>query len=51
MISTYKTNTQPLYVLTDLEGNSLNLKQPTISFVSIDEYEVWLKEGIAKFKK
>lgn len=51
MISTFKTNTQPLYVLTDLEGNSLNLKQPTISFVSIDEYEVWLKEGIAKFKK
>jgi thiol:disulfide interchange protein len=51
MISTYKTNTQPLYVLTDLEGASLNLKQPTISFVSIDEYEVWLKEGIAKFKK
>lgn len=51
MISKYKTNTQPLYVLTDLEGNSLNLKQPTISFVSIDEYEVWLKEGIAKFKE
>jgi thiol:disulfide interchange protein DsbD len=24
MISKYKTNTQPLYVLTDSEGNSLN---------------------------
>ncbi len=51
MISKYKTNTQPLYVLTDLEGASLNLKQPTISFVSIDEYESWLKEGLSNFKK
>ncbi len=51
MISTYKTNTQPLYVLTDLTGVSLNSKQPTISFVSIDEYESWLKEGLSNFKK
>jgi thiol:disulfide interchange protein DsbD len=51
MISKYKTNTQPLYVLTDLEGTSLNLKQPTISFVGIEGYESWLKEGISKFKK
>jgi len=51
MISRYKTNTQPLYVLTDLTGNNLNLKQPTISFVGIDEYESWLKEGISNFKK
>ena len=51
MISKYKTNTQPLYVLTDLKGNSLNINQPTISFVSINEYEIWLKEGISKFKK
>ncbi|TRX43020.1 protein-disulfide reductase DsbD family protein [Flavobacterium restrictum] len=51
MISKYKTNTQPLYVLTDLEGNSLNVSQPTISFVSAAEYESWLKEGISKFKK
>jgi thiol:disulfide interchange protein len=50
MISTYKTNTQPLYVLTDLAGTSLNPKQPTISFVSIDEYESWLKEGLSNFK-
>ena len=49
MISRYKTNTQPLYVLTDLAGVSLNSKQPTISFVGIDEYESWLKEGISKF--
>jgi thiol:disulfide interchange protein DsbD len=51
MISKYKTNTQPLYVLTDLKGTSLNSKQPTISFVGIEEYEVWLKEGLSKFKK
>jgi thiol:disulfide interchange protein len=51
MISKYNTNTQPLYVLTDLEGNNLNEKQPTISYVPVEEYEAWLKEGISKFKK
>jgi thiol:disulfide interchange protein DsbD len=51
MISKYNTNTQPLYVLTDLEGNNLNEKQPTISYVSVEEYGAWLKEGISKFKK
>nr|WP_315203892.1 cytochrome c biogenesis protein CcdA [uncultured Flavobacterium sp.] len=51
MISKYNTNTQPLYVLTDLQGNNLNEKQPTISYVSVDEYESWLKGGISKFKK
>ena len=51
MISKYKTNTQPLYVLTDLEGSSLNSKQPTISFVGIEEYESWLKQGISNFQK
>jgi len=48
MITKYKTNTQPLYVLTDLEGNSLS---PTISYSDVDEYLQWLKTGIAKFKK
>jgi thiol:disulfide interchange protein DsbD len=51
MISKYKTNTQPLYVLTDLDGNSLNTAKPTISYVGIEEYEMWLKEGIGKFQK
>lgn len=50
MISKYKTNTQPLYVLTDLEGNSLNTENPTISYVGVEEYYNWLKAGIAKFK-
>ncbi|PJJ07688.1 thiol:disulfide interchange protein DsbD [Flavobacterium sp. 1] len=51
MISKYNTNTQPLYVLTDLQGNNLNEKQPTISYVSVEEYESWLKAGISKFRK
>jgi thiol:disulfide interchange protein len=50
MISKYKTNTQPLYVITDLEGNNLNNTKPTISYVSTEEYLVWLKEGISNFK-
>jgi thiol:disulfide interchange protein len=51
MISKYNTNTQPLYVLTDLNGNNLNAKQPTISYVSVEEYESWLKTGVSNFKK
>ncbi|CAM3477451.1 protein-disulfide reductase DsbD family protein [Flavobacterium chungbukense] len=50
MISKYKTNTQPLYVITDLEGNNMNASKPTISYVSADEYLKWLKEGISNFK-
>jgi thiol:disulfide interchange protein DsbD len=50
MISKYKTNTQPLYVLTDLEGKNLHTDKPTISYVSTEEYLNWLKEGIASFK-
>ncbi|MEN2416417.1 protein-disulfide reductase DsbD family protein [Flavobacterium mesophilum] len=50
MISKYKTNTQPLYVITDLEGNNLHTSKPTISYVSTEEYLQWLKEGIANFK-
>jgi len=51
MITKYKTNTQPLYVLTDLAGNSLNETTPTISYTSVEEYEIWLKAGISKFRK
>ncbi|MEN2487755.1 cytochrome c biogenesis protein CcdA [Flavobacterium sp. B11] len=50
MISKYKTNTQPLYVITDLEENNLNKTKPTISYVSTEEYLQWLKEGISNFK-
>ena len=51
MITKYKTNTQPLYVLTDLKGNNLNKQQPTISFSSATDYVNWLKAGITNFKK
>jgi thiol:disulfide interchange protein DsbD len=51
MISKYKTNTQPLYVLTDLEGNSLNVETPTTSYdPDVMLYQKWLKTGIANFK-
>ena len=50
MISKYKTNTQPLYVITDLEGKNLNPSKPTISYVGAEEYLQWLKEGISNFK-
>ena len=46
-----KTNTQPLYVLTDSDGNSLNTAKPTISYVGVSEYENWLKTGISNYKK
>jgi len=48
MISKYKTNTQPLYVLTDIEGNSLN---KTVSYTDVEDYLNWLQSGISKFKK
>ena len=50
MISKYKTNTQPLYVITDLEGKNLNNSKPTISYVDVEEYLTWLKTGISNFK-
>lgn len=52
MISKYKTNTQPLYVITDLEGNNLNATTPTISYTpDVNTYGDWLKAGISNFKK
>ena len=51
MLTKYKTNTQPLYVLTDLEGNNLNTTTPTTSYnPDVIVYESWLKAGIANFK-
>jgi thiol:disulfide interchange protein len=52
MISKYNTNTQPLYVLIDLNGNNLNPKTPTTSYnPDVLLYENWLKTGISNFKK
>ena len=49
IITRYKTNTQPYYVLTDLNEKTLN---PAIGYTpNIDEYLAWLKDGVGKFKK
>lgn len=48
IISKYKTNTQPYYVLTDLSENNLN--EPISYTPNIDEYLAWLNDGISKFK-
>jgi thiol:disulfide interchange protein DsbD len=52
MITKYKTNTQPLYVLVDLEGTNLNTVTPTTSYdPDASLYEKWLVQGIANFNK
>ncbi|MDI9257074.1 protein-disulfide reductase DsbD family protein [Flavobacterium sedimenticola] len=48
IITRYKTNTQPYYVLTDLQEQKLN--EPIGYTPDIAEYLAWLKEGISKFK-
>ncbi|MFN3753865.1 cytochrome c biogenesis protein CcdA [Flavobacterium sp.] len=48
MITKYKTNTQPLYVLIDL--NEDNLNNPISYTPNISEYLAWLKDGVSKFK-
>ena len=48
IITRYKTNSQPYYVLTNL--NEENLNEPVSYTPNISEYENWLKEGISKFK-
>ncbi|MGV9003827.1 cytochrome c biogenesis protein CcdA [Flavobacterium sp.] len=49
IITRYKTNTQPYYVLTDL--NEKNLNEAIGYTPNIDEYLAWLKDGVSKFKK
>ena len=48
-ISKFKTNALPLYVITDHNGNPLNKPMPTN--LNIEEYKVWLDEGVAKFNE
>ena len=48
VITRYKTNTQPYYVLTDLKEQKLN--EPISYTPDIKEYLAWLKDGISKFK-
>lgn len=49
VITRYKTNTQPYYVLIDL--NEKNLNEAVSYTPDIQEYKAWLKDGISKFKK
>ena len=44
----YKANTQPFYVLMDL--NEENLIKPVAYTPNVDEYFNWLEDGISKFK-
>ncbi|WP_162128083.1 protein-disulfide reductase DsbD family protein [Flavobacterium phycosphaerae] len=48
IITRYKTNTQPFYVLTDLKEQKLN--EPISYTPDAKEYLAWLKQGIAQFK-
>ena len=49
IITKYKTNTQPFYVLIDL--NEQKLIEPVSYMPNADEYYKWMKSGIAAFKK
>lgn len=48
IITKYKTNTQPFYVLIDLKEEKLN--EPISYTPDIEEYLAWLKDGVSKFK-
>lgn len=48
IITKYKTNTQPFYVLIDLKEEKLNT--PISYTPNVDDYLAWLKSGISKFK-
>ena len=48
IITKYKTNTQPFYVLIDLKEEKLNA--PIGYTPNIDEYFGWMKDGISKFE-
>ncbi len=47
-ITRYKSNSQPLYVILDKEGNDLS--EPVAYTSDIQEYKTWLENGIANFK-
>jgi thiol:disulfide interchange protein DsbD len=45
-ISRYKSNSQPLYVIIDNEGNDLEGVTPMAFNTNIEEYKKWLESGI-----
>lgn len=50
-ISRYKSNSQPLYVIIDNEGNDLKGLTPMAFNTNIEEYKKWLENGIALANK
>jgi thiol:disulfide interchange protein DsbD len=50
-ISRYKSNSQPLYVIIDNEGNDLVGVSPMAFNTNIEEYKNWLQNGIALANK
>jgi thiol:disulfide interchange protein DsbD len=48
IITKYKTNTQPFYVLIDLNEEKLN--EPISYTPNIEEYLDWLKDGVSKLQ-
>jgi thiol:disulfide interchange protein DsbD len=50
-ISRYKSNSQPLYVIIDNEGNDLEGVTPMAFNTNIEEYKKWLESGIALANK
>jgi thiol:disulfide interchange protein len=48
-ITRYKSNSQPLYVILDAEGNDLS--KPIAFTFDKQEYKKWLEDGIAAYKK
>ena len=50
-ISRYKSNSQPLYVIIDNEGNDLKGVTPMAFNTNIEEYKKWLENGIALANK
>lgn len=50
-ISRYKSNSQPLYVIIDNDGNDLKDNKPMAFNTNIEEYKKWLENGIALASK
>jgi thiol:disulfide interchange protein DsbD len=48
-ITRYQTNTQPQYLILDLEGNTIS-DGSTSYDPDVEKYKAWLLNGIAKFK-
>jgi thiol:disulfide interchange protein DsbD len=48
-ITRYKTNTQPQYLILDLEGNTIS-EGSTSYDLDVKKYKAWLLNGINKFK-